>query len=199
MKSFKILVILCAAVFSSVPLSAQDDAAKVDKIGTVNIQKLVGEYYKSAEIRESFKVYEKEIQAESESRIEAIKLLVTEARKLAKEGEDPSLARAKKEELFKNASAKNQEAQALARDRQEWAERKNSALSEKANVEFSILRSEVVAFIQKVAEEQGYDFILDLSGSSGARVPILSYSKDATDLTAVLLESLNKEAPVKDE
>jgi len=53
--------------------------------------------------------------------------------------------------------------------------------------------------VRKAGEEKGYDFIFDRSGTSGAQIPILSYAKDATDLTAPLLEIINKDAPAKAE
>lgn len=196
MKSFKILSTLFLGTFLCSPLSAQD---KDDKIGTVNIQTLVSDYYKTGQTRESFKGYEKEIQEQNEARVATIKVLIDEGRALQKQGDDPSLNREKKQELFRQAGSKNQEAQALINARQEWVNRKRSALAEKANVEFSILRSEIIAMIQKTGEEQGYDFILDRSGSSGAQVPILSYAKDATDLTAVILKVINADAPAKEE
>ncbi|MFT6182215.1 MAG: outer membrane protein [Paracoccaceae bacterium] len=194
MKSLKILSTLFLGAFLCSSLSAQD---KDDKIGTINMQVLVKDYYKAEQTREAFNGYTKEIQVLNETRIAAIKVLVDEARILHKKAEDPALSREKKQELFKQATSKNQEAQALINARQEWANRKNSALAEKANVEFAALRSEIIALVQKTGEEQGYDFILDRSGSSGAQVPILSYAKDATDLTAVMLEVINADAPAK--
>ncbi len=62
-------------------------------------------------------------------------------------------------------------------------------------MDFSKLRLELMEMVREVGDEQGYDFIFDRSGASGANVPILSYAKDATDLTAVLLERINKDAP----
>ena len=58
---------------------------------------------------------------------------------------------------------------------------------------------EILKMVQKYGEDEGYDYIFDRSGASGAGVPILSYTKDATDLTAVLLEIINKDAPEKAE
>lgn len=192
MKALKIFALLCFSAIIPASLSAQE---KEDRIGTVNMQKLVDGYYKTAQTREEFKGYEKEIQADNDARVAVIKALVDEARKLQKQGEDPSLSREKKDELFKKAASKNQEAQGLVNARQEWGNQKQAALMEKLKVEFSALRAEIIAVVQKTGEEQGYDFILDRSGSSGAQVPILSYAKDATDLTATLLEIINKDAP----
>lgn len=184
------LCLLVWALFS--PLSAQD---KEDKIGTVDMQKLVNGYFKTERVREEFRAYAEEIQTANQSRLEAIKSLIEEAQKLQKQGEDPSLSREKKNELFKKAGAKNQEAQIFGKDRQEWLTRKQSALREKMNLEFNTLRSEIIVAIQKSGDENGYDFIFDRSGSSGAQVPILSYAKDAIDLTGSFLELINKDAP----
>ena len=55
-----------------------------------------------------------------------------------------------------------------------------------------------MGIVQAVGDEQGYDYIFDRSGASGAGVNVLVYTKDATDLTRLLLERINKDAP-KDE
>ncbi len=180
---------------SSLVGAASAQEKKVDKIGTVNMQKLVGQYYKSAEIQKTFKTYEKSIIAKDKIRVDEIKVIIEEARNLQKKGEDPSLNREKKAVHLRDSSMKQQEAQARQRDRKAWLERKQSALREKASIEFAALRQEIMEQVQAVGEEQGFDFIFDRSGASGAGVPILSYTKDATDLTGLLLERINKDAP----
>jgi|TARA_B110000438_G_scaffold222759_1_gene216202 Skp family chaperone for outer membrane proteins len=194
MKIFKFFTALLFGVFLSAPLSAQD---KDDKIGTVNMQKLLRDYYKFEQTSESLKGYQKEMQKQNEARAEAVKALAEESRKLQKQAEDPALTREKKGELFREATGRQEEAQALQNERISWIQRKNAALSEKANVEFSDMRLELIKMVQEVAEAQGYDFIFDRSGASGANVPILSYAKDAKDLTAVMLERINRDAPAK--
>jgi Skp family chaperone for outer membrane proteins len=195
MKSLKILTSIAVALSFAAPLVAQDAAEEIDKIGTVDMQKLVSEYYKTDLTREAFKEYEVGIKKENEERVEKIKVLVEEARGLQKQGDDKSLTPQKKDEFFRKASEKNQRATALANERVAWVGRKQAALSEKANVEFAELRAEIVVVVKRVGVERDYDFILDRSGSSGAQVPILSYAKDATDLTAIVIVELNKDAP----
>ena len=131
--------------------------------------------------------------------MKTIKTIIDEARNLQKQGDDPSLSAEKRDQLFKQAGSKNQEAQALVKARQEWIERKRAALNEKANLESAIIKEEILAMVRKAGEERGYDFIFDRSGASGTQILILSYSKDATDLTAPLLEIINKDAPEKTE
>jgi Skp family chaperone for outer membrane proteins len=79
-----------------------------------------------------------------------------------------------------------------------WLERKNAAFKEKENIELGKLREEILDAVREVGKEEGYDFIFDRSGASGANVLILAYAKDATDLTALVLERINRDAPKKD-
>ena len=49
--------------------------------------------------------------------------------------------------------------------------------------------------VKEVGKERGFDYIFDRSGASGANVSILAYAKDATDLTATMIERINRDAP----
>ena len=197
MKLFNSIIAL--AFGSLIVTSASAQEGKDDKIATVDMQKLVAEFYKTAETRDSFKVYEDEIKEQNTIRVDAIKAIVEEAKKLQKQAEEPSLDREKKNELFNELNRKQQEVQGLDGDRTAWIQRKQAALTEKAKIDFGEVRMEILKMVQKYGEDEGYDYIFDRSGASGAGVPILSYTKDATDLTAVLLEIINKDAPEKAE
>lgn len=197
MKLFNSIIAL--AFGSLIVTSASAQEGKDDKIATVDMQKLVAEFYKTAETRDSFKVYEDEIKEQNTVRVDAIKAIVEEAKKLQKQAEEPSLDREKKNELFNELNRKQQEVQGLDSDRTAWIQRKQAALTEKAKIDFGEVRMEVLKMVQVYGEAEGYDYIFDRSGASGAGVPILSYTKDATDLTAVLLEVINKDAPEKSE
>ncbi|YCM45930.1 OmpH family outer membrane protein [Verrucomicrobiaceae bacterium 227] len=193
MKLFKSIIALAFGSLVVIPASAQEE--KDDKIATVNMQKLVVEFYKTAETRDSFQVYEVQIKEQNTTRVENIKAIVEEVKKLQKQVEDPSLSREKMNELYNEINRKQQEAQGLDRDRTAWIQRKQAALTEKAKIDFGEVRMELLKIVQNYGETEGYDFIFDRSGASGAGVPILSYTKDATDLTAILLGIINKDAP----
>ena len=197
MKLFNSIIAL--AFGSLIVTSASAQEGKDDKIATVDMQKLVAQFYKTAETRDSFKVYEDEIKEQNTIRVDAIKAIVEEAKKIQKQAEEPTLDREKKNELFNELNRKQQEVQGLDGDRTAWIQRKQTALTEKAKIDFGEVRMEILKMVQKYGEDEGYDYIFDRSGASGAGVPILSYTKDATDLTAVLLEIINKDAPEKGE
>ena len=192
MKTLRSLIAIALAAMIASTASAQEGN---DKIGTVDMRKLVGQFHKTAETGKSFKTYEEDIKAQNDTRMENIKAIVAEAQKLQKQGEDPALSREKKNEIFQEFNRKQQEIQGLDRDRIAWLKRKQSALNEKAKIDYGEVRKELLEKVRAYGEAEGFDFIFDRSGLSGGGVPILSYTKDATDLTPVLLELINNDAP----
>lgn len=174
------------------PASAQDEP---DKIGTVSMQKLVAEYYKMVDLKKAFQADAETVTEKDKERVENIKKLVEESRKLQTEAENANLPREKQEELMTKMVSQRREAQALESARVSWLQRKQAAFKEKEVIEKGKLRKEIVEMVKEVGKERGFDYIFDRSGASGANVSILAYAKDATDLTATMIERINRDAP----
>lgn len=192
----RFLITMTLGLFSlSLSALAQEGS---DKIGSIDMNKLVKDFYKTAETSKIFRKYEEDIKKQNDVRLEGIRALVEEAKKLQKQGEEPALDREKKNEIFQQLSRKQQEVQGLDRERVSWLQRKQAALNEKAKIDYGKVRLEIVEKVREYGDAEGYDFIFDRSGLSGAGVAILSYSKDATDLTPALLAAINQGAPQTD-
>ena len=183
---------MCSTAF------AQEGEEKADKIASVNMQRLLNGYYKTAETRDSFKQYEARLKEADKKKVEEIEALVEESKTLRASAEGGSVDTEKRSRAFSEAAKKNGKADYLQKGRVAWAKQKQAAFNDKINIELSKHRKEIIGIIQEVAKVEGYDFIFDRSGSSGAGVPILSYAKDATDLTGYILERINKDAPEKE-
>ena len=192
MKQLQFLLAILFGTFSQNSLSAQEDP---DKIGTVDMQKLVRGYYKSKQVEKSFKGYSEELAEQNNKRVETINELVQSVRDLGKEIENPTLPKDKQEELLQKAISQQGEIRALKQALEDWGRRKQAALAEKQKIDFGELRVEIMEMVREVGEETGYDFIFDRSAASGANVLILAYAKDATDLTAVMIKRINRDAP----
>ncbi|MDG1072333.1 MAG: OmpH family outer membrane protein [Akkermansiaceae bacterium] len=191
-----IAALLGAALIFSTAL-AQEGEGKPDKIATVNMQRLVSSFYKTKLTRDSFKQYEDRLKDADKKKVEEITALNEEAEALRKSGEGSSVNAEKRSQIFREASFKKQRADNLQKGRVAWARQKQAAFNDKINTELAMHRKEIIAIIQEVAKTEGYDFVFDRTGASGAGIPILSYSKDATDITGNLLERINKDAPVE--
>lgn len=190
---------ITSLLLSALLLSTAQGQDEPDKIGTVSMQQLLKEYYKTAELSEVFKADEAEVTAQDKTRVEAIKKLVEQTRALKTESENSSLSREKQEELFAKLVSQQREAQALENARVSWVKRKTAAFREKQAIEIGKLREEILEMVKEIGEERGFDFIFDRSGGSGTGVAILAYAKDATDLTPFLIERINRDAPEEGE
>jgi len=199
MKFFQpIAALLGAAMICSTAL-AQEAEGKPDKIASVNMQRLVSSFYKTKLTRDSFKQYEDRLKDADKKKVEEITALNEEAEALRKSGEGSSVNAEKRSQIFREASIKKQQADNLQKGRVAWARQKQAAFNDKIDTELAKHRKEIIAIIQEVAKAEGYDFVFNRSGASGAGIPILSYSKDATDITGNLLERINKDAPEEKE
>jgi len=199
MKFFQpIAALLGTALIFSTAL-AQEGEGKPDKVASVNMQRLVSSFYKTKLTRDSFKQYEDRLKDADKKKVEEITALNEEAQALRKSGEGSSVNADKRSQIFREASFKKQRADNLQKGRVAWARQKQAAFNDKINTELAKHRKEIIAIIQEVAKAEGYDFVFDRSGSSGAGIPILSYSKDASDITGNLLERINKDAPEEKE
>lgn len=166
------------------------------KIATVDMQTLFKQYHRTNEAQKEINVERARIQQENNERLEAIRNLEDELQGVRKQLDDPSISDKKKQELFKGFQTKTQEGVALDRERREFLQRRNTALNEKMVQKMRGILEEIRKLVEDRAKADDYDYVFDKSGLSTSQVPFLLYTKDATDITAGLLDKLNKDAPV---
>ncbi len=58
-----------------------------------------------------------------------------------------------------------------------------------------VILKEMRKRVEERAKLDNYDYVFDKSSLSQNGIPFLLYTKDATDITAGLLKTLNKDAP----
>lgn len=175
----------------AVPAVAQERL----KIATVDMQTLFKQYHRTNEAQKEINVERAKIQQNNNERLETIRTLEEELQGLRKQLDDPSISDKKKQDLFKNFQMKTQEGVALDRERREFLQRRNSALNEKMMQRMRGILEEIRKLVEDRAKTDDYDYVFDKSGLSTSQVPFLLYTKDATDITAGLLDELNKDAP----
>ena len=101
-----------------------------------------------------------------------------------------------RKKLEREYAVKTQEANALRADFESYHAEKNREI----NAEMVAGMKQRLALIrqtaEKIAAEEGFDWILDSSGSTNTGVPLLLYAKNATDLTDRVVAALNAPAPL---
>jgi len=180
-------------IMLAVPAVAQDKL----KIATVDMQTLFKQYHRTNEAQKEINVERAKIQQNNNERLETIRALEDELQSFRKQLEDPSISEKKKQDLYKTFQMKTQEGVALDRERREFLQRRNTALNEKMVQKMRGILEEIRKLVEDRAKSDDYDYVFDKSGLSTSQVPFLLYTKDATDITAGLLDLLNKDAPGK--
>ncbi|MBK1883863.1 OmpH family outer membrane protein [Luteolibacter pohnpeiensis] len=178
--------------------SAHAQAAQI-KIATVDMQELFKQYYKTNEAQKQINVERSRIQKDNNERLSRIRELETTLDSLRKQLDDPAINDSRKQALYKDFQMQQQEGTALDRERREFLQRRNQALSEKMVQRMKGILEEIRKLVEEQAKADDYDYVFDKSGLSTSQVPFLLYTKDATDITAGVLKDLNKDAPAESE
>lgn len=192
----QILTFLTVLILGSYNLGAQETADEI-KMATVDMDRLFVEYYKTKDIVEELKKYSKQVETERDEKIAVIREIAKEAEKLKTEAENPTITGEKKRIAFNNSQLKQREVQQSAQLLQEWLQRKQAALIEKQNEDFTNIRKDLMKIAQDVATKANYDYVFDSSGGSSSGLSVILFKKDAADITGLLLQSINKDAPEK--
>jgi len=165
------------------------------KIATVDMQELFKQYYRTNEAQKQINVERARIQKDNNERLTRIRELEDSLSNLRKQYEDPAVNDSKKQSVFKEWQTQQQEGIALDRERREFLQRRNQALNEKMVQRMKGILEEIRKLVEEQAKSDNFDYVFDKSGLSTSQVPFLLYTKDATDITANLLKTLNKDAP----
>ena len=184
------------AIAASMATAAVAQDAKLN-IATVDMQELFKQYYRTNEAQKQINVERARIQKDNNERMAKIRDIETALGKLGKQLEDPALNDSKKQALFKDWQMQQQEGIALDRERREFLQRRNQMLNEKMLQRMKGILEEIRKLVEEHAKGENFDYVFDKSGLSTSQVPFLLYTKDATDITAVLLKDLNKDAPAE--
>jgi outer membrane protein len=190
---FPIRSLVTAALSLSGILAAQDTGRL--KVATVDMLALYGEYHETKATQAKFDEEQARVVKDRDERMKSLKDLETEIGALKAQEGDPSVADAKKQQIFNQRQTKQQELEVLRQELEEFLQRKMRALQEQSQLRAKVILEDIRGKVRKHAEDEGYDYVLDKTGTSTSQVPILLYTKDATDITEVLLKSINEGAP----
>jgi Skp family chaperone for outer membrane proteins len=165
------------------------------RIATVDMQELFKQYHGTLEAQKQINVDRARVQKENNERLARVKQVQEQIELLGKQLEDPAVNEAKKNALFKDWQTRQQEGIALDRERREFSQRRTQALNEMMVRKMKGILEEIRKIVEEQAKLDNFDFVFDRSGLSSSQVPFMLYTKDSTDITAVLLKRINQGAP----
>jgi len=165
------------------------------KFGTVDMNRIFSDYYKTKDAQAKYADAEKAANDDLNSRVEGLKKSMTEINQMNADLQKPELSKEARDAKQKDLDAKVAAAKTVDREIAEFRTAKQKGLQD----QFLRMRKDIVDDIMKAVNEivkvKNYDVVLDKSGLSAGAVPLVVFSKDEMDFSPEVLSLLNKTAP----
>ncbi|MBR9758696.1 OmpH family outer membrane protein [bacterium] len=165
------------------------------KIATVNMERLFNEYHKTSSVQRDINIERARIQKDNNLRLKDIRDIDDSLQKIREQLKDKELGDKKRQDLRQEASDLSQDGIHKERERSEFLERRNRALSEKMTKQMRAILVKIQRVVSERAKAGNFDYIFDQSGNSNQGIPFVLHARDTTDLTDSLLEEINQDAP----
>jgi Skp family chaperone for outer membrane proteins len=169
------------------------------RIATVDMQKLFTAYYKTTEAQKEINEERASHQKENTNRLTPIRALETELFNMKTRLQGSSLSDSDKAAQFKEYEAKWKEVVQMDRDRRDYVQNTHQQLNEKYAQHFRGFVEEIRTQVEKYAKTNNYDYVSCDSILNWLDSQQLAYTGDAgnaTDITVIMLNIINKDAPV---
>ena len=169
--------------------------AERPKFAVVNVTQAFEAYHLSVEEHARTRAAREELK--KDKRLERIKLTRVELLDLRNNVRDATLPEAQRQEYFRKFQMKAHELRSLQRDTIHHLDEQNKTIDEAMVKKTRVLLEAVRAVVQNLGEEGGYDYVFEMGGKTSSQIAPLIYIRHATDLTELVIETLNKDAPAK--
>ncbi|HWL52304.1 MAG TPA: OmpH family outer membrane protein [Chthoniobacteraceae bacterium] len=184
---------LIAAIGMTLAVPAQADV----KIGLVDMNKIFSSYYKTKDAEGKINNARAAAKTELDERMESYKHNIDAINKLNDELSKPELSKDAKAKKGKERDEKINSTKELEREITEFrASREKDLQAQALRMRDGIVK-EITALIQERVKKDQYDLVLDKSGNSINGVPVVLFSKESSDFSDEIIETLNKDKPAE--
>lgn len=190
----KHIPLLAAALLAAAVLSAP---AQEQRTAFIDLDKAFNEFYKTKLADAQLKEQAEEFKAERKKHVDEFKKLQADFDAAREEAQNTALTeevRATKKEQAEEKLVEIREQESRIR---RFDESRQKQLDEQSKRMRTRLVEEIQEIVRAYAKEQGYTAILDSSGSSLNGVGVVIYSDPRLDVTATVIERLNKGRPAE--
>lgn len=167
------------------------------KFGTIDMNRVFSEYYKTKDAQTKYADAEKAANDDLNGRVETLKASMKDISQLNTDIQKSDLAKDDADAKKKDLQTKVAAARALDKEIADYRTSKQKGLQD----QFLRMRKDIVDDIMKTVNDlvkaKGYDIVFDKSGLSAGAVPVVLYSRDDLDFSQDVITTLNKNAPAK--
>ena len=165
------------------------------KFGTIDMNRVFSEYYKTKDAQTKYADAEKAANDDLNGRVETLKASMKDISQLNTDIQKSDLAKDDADAKKKDLQTKVAAARALDKEIADYRSSKQKSLQD----QFLRMRKDIVDDIMKTVSDlvkaKGYDIVFDKSGLSAGAVPVVLYARDDLDFSQDVITALNKNAP----
>lgn len=165
------------------------------KIGSVSLEKLYGEFYKTKIARKTFEESLSVYRKDRQQRIDDLQKLNEEYQKLREEAASQALTQEKRDLKAKAAGEKLGELRKANQAVQDFEQSSQQFLTDQQRRQNTAIMKEILEAVRKKAKDGAYTVMVDSSGLGSAGIPGAVYADDKLDITDLVLKDLNANAP----
>jgi outer membrane protein len=169
-------------------------AQGIGKVGTVDMEKIFNEYYKTKKARARLKEVEEQAKTELEERMDAYKTILEDLKKIEQEASNEALSEDVKKEKINSYKQKAVEAKSLEKEIGEFRQTRQRQIQEQILRMRRGLLKEIMEKITEKVKVEKYDLVFDRTGPSSAGYPLVIYSREGLDFTDDIVQLVNKDA-----
>jgi outer membrane protein len=166
------------------------------KLVVVDMAKVFDSHYKSEEANVKFRNDEQKAQEQAEELRKQGQTLVDEYKELAEQAKNTMLTAEARTKAEGEAQKKLEEIQRKQTDIQTFIQNTQRSLQQRIGTHRDLLLEEISKHVVEIAKRNGATLVLDKSGPSVFRIPVVLYSDAAYDITEEVIKEENKDRPV---
>lgn len=185
------LIALATLSAGSIALQAQPAV----KLVIVDMAKVFDSHYKSEEANIKFKDAEQKAQEQAEELRKQGQMLVDDYKELAEQAKSTLLTAEARSKIEADVQKKYDEIQRKQGDVQNFVQNTQRSLQQRIGTHRDLLLEEISKLVIEIAKKHGATLVLDKSGPSAFRIPVVLYSDAAYDITEEVVREENKDRP----
>ena len=190
-----LLTAVCLSILAGNAGAARKKRVRPLRVAVVDMDQLFLEYYKTKEtdavLKQKYGIHQAWAKKLGEARLK----LEKEFNVLRDAAQNIALAGIEREKKRKAAEKKLQELKEKETELAQYIQQKTKEYKELVAKRHKQLLAEIHAEIKQYSVLKGYDFVFDKSGKTMNTIPVIIYSSQQHDITAVILDKLNRGQP----
>lgn len=190
-KMIRTLLLLAACATGSTALLAQPAV----KLVVVDVAKAYDGYYKAEDVNAKFADARQKAQEQAEELRKQGQTMVDEYKDLAEQAKSTLLNADAKAKAEQARDKKMEDIQRKQGELQNFVQNTDRQLQQQMLTRREMLLDEITKVVKEVAKRKGANLVIDKSGPSAYRIPIVLDNDAAFEITDEVLTELNKDRP----